>query len=355
MGLASLPHVGAPAAPAEGTWNVEWIRGLPKAEVHCHLEGCISPELVRAAALRRGATLPWEDAAAASPTITNLAELLGYLDVACGLMDRPEDLASVAYAAARHAGRSGTRHLDVIVTPFHWQAWHGRLEAMVDAFDAGFREAESDGHPPACLCLSINRRQSASAAGEMVSWMVQRRHPRVVALSIDGNEVEGSNNERFVEAFSVAAESGFHRCAHAGESSGPEGVRAALELLGVERVDHGIRAVEDPRLVSELVKRQVPLDVCPTSNRRLGITPDPRRHPLEALRIAGVRISLNTDDPLVYDCDVAGEYAETAEIFGWDRDVIVAVARTSIEASFAPEERKRQLVQALDAYALSDL
>ncbi len=337
----------SPSPP--GGWDEAWVRDLPKAEVHCHLEGCIDRDVVARAATRHDVRLPWE-AEDADWRIQNLADLLGYLDFACALLDTPDELAAVAYAAARHASASGTRHLDVIVTPRHWEAWRGRLAAMVEAIDEGCRQAEADGLAPIGLCLSVNRQEPASAAGEMVDWMIATHHPRVVALSIDGNERLGSNNERFASAFARAAEGGFRRCAHAGESSGPEGVREAIEVLGAERIDHGVRAVDDPVLVAELVSRAVPLDVCPTSNCLLGVVPSLADHPVDRLRLAGVRLSLNTDDPLIYGCDLAGEYVSTGRAFGWGRTALAGVARTSIESCFAPEERKVALLGELDAY-----
>ncbi len=335
--------------PGEQRWDDPWIVGLPKAEVHCHLEGCMEGSLVRRAAERHGVSAEWLRPEGPG-SIGSLVDLLGYLDFACGLMDRQDDLAAIAYSACRQAAAAGTKYLDVIVTPVHWQSWANRLAAMVDALEAGFRQAEADGLTPAGLCLSINRGQSASAARELVEWMATTRHSRVVALSIDGNEQHGSNNDRFAEAFALAGARGFHRCAHAGESSGPAGVREAVEILGAERIDHGIRAIEDPHLVRDLASRQVPLDICPTSNRILGLTPDPTRHPLDRLRTAGVRVSLNTDDPLIYGCDLAGEYASTAHTFGWGRDELESVARTSIDSCFAEEGRRQDLVRALEAY-----
>lgn len=332
----------------ERSFDEVWIAGLPKAEVHCHLEGCIEGALVDSAARRHG--LAQQQQAKDGSSIGSLADLLAYLDFACSLIDQADELAAIAYSASRHAAASGTRYLDVIVTPIHWAAWKDRLPAMVDAVDAGFCEAEADGLTPAGLCLSINRAQSASAARELVEWMVATRHARIVGLSIDGNEQYGSNNGRFAEAFAAASANGLRRCAHAGESSGPEGVREAVEVLGAERIDHGIRAVEDPRLVADLARRQVPLDICPTSNRILGLTPDPALHPLDRLRAAGVRVSLNTDDPLIYGCDLVGEYVSTARTFGWGKDELVSVARTSVDSCFAEEGRRKELTRALDDY-----
>lgn len=341
-----------------------WIRGLPKAEVHCHFEGCVQADIVCRAAKRQGVELPWAtrgdrgSAARSAPTegppVNSLTDLLEYLDVSCALLDQADELAAVAYAASRHVSASGVRYLEVIITPFHWLAWRGRLGAMVEAIDAGFAQAESDGLTECRLCLSVSRRQTASEALELVDWMLATRHPRVVALSIDGNERDGSHNERFAEAFASAAAGGFHRCAHAGESSGPTGVREAIELLGAERIDHGIRAIEDPALVSELARKEVPLDVCPSSNRILGLTPDPARHPIGTLFEAGVRVSLNTDDPIIYGIHLSGEYRGTAATFGWGQHELAAIAKTSIESSFADPARKQELLGELRRYVGND-
>jgi adenosine deaminase len=332
-----------------------WIVGLPKAEVHLHLEGCLPPELVRAAALRHGRPLIDSREAGAetegpSEPITNLPQLLSYLDWSCSLIDLADELATVAYGTAIRAVSSGVGHIDVIVNPTHWPHWQGRLDAMVDALDGGFREAEADGSATAALCLSIKRSQTRSEASALVDWMLERRHPRVAALSIDGDESGGSANERFAEAFLRARDGGLRRCAHAGESSGPQGVRQAIDLLGAERIDHGVRCVEDPTLVVELAQRSIPLDVCPTSNVVLGVVPDLDRHPVDELRRQGVKVSLNTDDPLLYGVDVAGEYALCAETFGWERRDLVAMARTSIESCFADDSRRWQLLRDLDSY-----
>jgi adenosine deaminase len=338
--------------PVDRTWLVD----LPKAEVHLHLEGCIEP-LLAADAARRHGIAPFEgsegvDAGGPEPTlrITNLTQLLAYLDWSCALIDTSDELAAIAYGAARRASASGVRHIDVIVNPTHWPSWRDRLDSLVDALDGGFRAAETDGWATAALCLSVKRTQTGSEALGLVHWMLERRHPRVAALSIDGNESSGSHNERFAEAFIQAGHGGLRRCAHAGESSGPEGVREAVEILGAERIDHGIRAVEDPALVAELVRRSIPLDVCPTSNVVLGIVPDLAHHPVDDLRRRGVRVSINTDDPLLYGTDVAGEYTVCAQAYGWGPTDLTAMARTSIESCFADEDRRRELLRELDTF-----
>ncbi|HTT86136.1 MAG TPA: adenosine deaminase [Acidimicrobiales bacterium] len=323
-----------------------WIAAMPKAEVHLHLEGCLEPAVVAEAARRAGTTRPRR--------VSNLAELLAYLDWSCALIDRAEDLTATAHAAARRAGASGVRHIDIIVNPTHWPHFAGRLDTLVGALDDGFAAAESEGLATAALCLSLKRTQTRAEADALVDWMLERRHPRVAALSIDGDETKGSHTERFVDAFARARRGGLRRCAHAGESSGPGGVREAIELLGAERVDHGVRVVEDDPLVTELVDRRVPLDVCPTSNVVLGVVPDLPRHPVDLLLRRGVRLSLNTDDPLLFDVDVAGEYTRCAAAFAWGAGELTAVARTSIESCFADEDRRHQMLAELDAFVAAE-
>jgi len=251
------------------------------------------------------------------------------------------------------ATEGGALHVDVIVNPSHWPHWWGRLGAMVEALDGGFAAAERSGAATVGLCVSLSRHSSREEADGLAEQVVALGHPRVVALSIDGDEARGSHNERFAGAFARAARDGLRRCAHAGESSGPEGVREALEVLGAERIDHGIRCLEDPGLVAELADRRVPLDICPTSNVVLGLVADLASHPIERLRRAGVPVSVNTDDPLLYRIDLVGEYERCAATFGWGRDELAEVARTAIESCFAPGGRRAEMRSELARFTRS--
>jgi adenosine deaminase len=201
------------------------------------------------------------------------------------------------------------------------------------------------------VCVSLLRTQSADAAAELVDMLSTLRHPRVVALSVDGNEATaGRTGPRFADAFRRAADAGLRRTVHAGESSGPEGVRDAVELLGADRIDHGVRAIEDPVVVRMLADRQIPLGVCPTSNLVLGVYPTIQDHPIERLRKAGVRVSVNTDDPALLGASLVGEYALCTREFGWTEETIRSVARTSIESSFASQDVKADLLTALQSW-----
>jgi len=354
--LSDVPTPPRTTRPAQtipqpvGAKDADWIRLLPKAEVHLHLEGCVPLRTVGLCDPSRDGDPPGHHPEA--PRFDGLRGFLDFLDRCCALVTSPGQVEAIAYEITRRAAADGAGHVDVIFNPVHWPAWRSSLEQFVRHLDTGFAGGERDHGVTAGLCLSLTRTQPPAESVELVDWLLSSRPPRVVALSVDGDEsAAGRTGERFAPLFARARRAGLRTCAHAGESSGPEGVRDAVDLLGVERVDHGIRAVEDPTLVTDLAARAVPLDVCPTSNVELGVVPSLGAHPIEPLRRAGVRVSVNTDDPLLFGVSLAGEYTRCAEAFGWDRQVLAAVARTSIESSFAPEERRHELLEALDRIA----
>ena len=325
------------------------LKSLPKAEVHLHLEGCFEAATIAQWAKAEGVALPraQEDLF----TFSGLADFLGFLDLACGLASTTERLVELSYGLSQRLADNGTGYADVIFNPTHWHAWHGRLGAMLEAMDAGFKAAEQDGLPSVGLCVSLLRTQSADEAIELVDALREMRHPRVVALSVDGNEATaGRTGPRFADAFRRAGACGLRRTVHAGESSGPEGVWDAVNLLGADRIDHGVRAIEDLALVRMLADRQIPLGICPTSNLVLGVYPTIKEHPIERLRAAGVRVSVNTDDPSLLGASLVGEYALCRQTFGWTDAITKSVAQTSIEASFASTEVKTQLLEALTAW-----
>ena len=321
-----------------------WVCALPKAEIHVHLEGSLPHDLLVAAAARRGVEPP-------ARRFDGLSSFLDFLDRSCGLLTEPGELEELAMRVAERFARDGVRYADVIVNPTHWQLPVGEL---IGALDRGFAAAELAGLPPVGLCPSIERRQSGRQAIDLVAELVAIACPRVRALSVDGDEsVSGRTGDRFAPVFARARHAGLRCVAHAGESSGPEGVRDALDLLAVDRIDHGVRAIEDEALVAELVGRRVPLGICPTSNVTLGLYPDIASHPLERLRRAGVRISINTDDPELLDTTLVDEYLRCADTFGWGRRELVELARTSIEASFAAPASRDALLADLYSAASS--
>ena len=325
------------------------MRALPKAEVHVHLEGTFEPATLEKWAVEAGVAMPRPRERLLE--FKGLADFLNFLDWACGLADTADRLFELAYAFCQRLAADGTGYADVIVNPTHWNTWHGRTRAMIDALDAGFTAAEQDGLPPAKLCISLLRTQTADEATELVDRLVEWRHPRVVALSIDGNEAAaGRTGPRFADAFRRAGAAGLGRTVHAGESSGPEGVRDAIELLGADRIDHGVRAIEDEAVVALLAERRIPLGICPTSNLTLKLYPSMATHPIERLRAAGVCVSLNTDDPSLLATDLPSEYELARSTFGWTDAIVRDVASTSIDASFADANTKSRLKSRLSLW-----
>ncbi len=315
---------------------------LPKAEVHVHLEGSLDlDEIVRLAA---STLTPLPRPAEQLLQFEGLADFLAFLDWSCSLLQTREELSRAAYRFSRRMSESGVLYADVIVNPTHWTPWRRRLDAMLDAFDAGFAEAEQDGFAPVGLCVSLLRQQSAAEAIELVERLLALRHPRVVALSVDGNEAgAGRTGPRFADAFRRAGDGGLKRTVHAGESSGPDGVWDALTFLQADRIDHGVRAIEDPALMALLADQKIPLGVCPTSNLTLGLYRNMEAHPIDALRRAGVKVSVNTDDPALLGLSLPEEYARCVRSFGWDHETLRELARNSIEASFADKACKAGL------------
>ena len=355
------------APPAAPRIPEEAIRALPKAEVHVHIEGGF--ELVDLIDLAKAAGEPLpgparslfdvsthhpappktkesaaRDGHASGADTGGLGGFLRFLDWQCGLVRTAEQAARVAYRFAARESASGIRYADVIVNPSHWGAWSGRTPELLAAFAAGFAEAEQDGLARVGLCVSLLRSQSASEARETAEWLRDSRPDRVVALSVDGDErASGRTGAKFAEAFTIARDAGIHRTVHAGESSGPEGVWDAIDLLHAERIDHGVRSIEDGALVARLVADRIPLGICPRSNVSLGVYPDWASHPVERLRQAGVAITVNTDDPAPLGTRLEAEWAICADTFGWTRADLVELARASVRASFADDDVKRDL------------
>jgi adenosine deaminase len=339
------------------------IRALPKAEVHVHLEGTFALPEILALAAENGSPLPGPAAtlfdisthdAFAAPEVTTgggagagsagLSGFLRFLDWQCGLVRTPAQAARVAYSFAARQSASGIRYSDVIVNPTHWNAWRGEEMALLDALAAGLDEAAQDGLCEANIAYSLLRSQSATEAEDIVAALVSARPRRVVALSVDGDEkVSGRTGPVFAAAFRAAEAAGLRRTVHAGESSGPEGVWDAVELLRAERIDHGVRAAEDPALLDRLAQDGISLGVCPRSNLTLGIYPSWEDHPLPRLLAAGVAVTLNTDDPAPLNTTLEADWAVAADRLGFDLADLVGFAERSIDASFADDDTKARL------------
>ena len=225
----------------------------------------------------------------------DLSDFLAFLDNICSFVGTPEELAEAAEHAALESGREHILYSEMILNPTHWPQFS--VPEIIAAVTAGFDRAAAQGGADCRFTLSLSRTQTGAEAMALVEDMKAHRTHRLAGLSIDGNEaLAGRTGERFRPAFLAAGAAGFGRTAHAGESSGPDGVRDALDLLEADRLDHGVRAAEDADLTARLVRERVPLNICLTSNLTL-LYRRREDHPLRRLLDAGAVVTLSRDDP----------------------------------------------------------
>lgn len=320
------------------------LRSLPKVELHVHLEGTIDAPRIATLAEAVGEPLP-------RPidelfVTDSLSAFLDFLDWTVGLVRSPETAADLAYEFAQRASADGTIYSEVIINPTHWGGLG--LADLCEGVAAGFDRAVDDGLAECNILLSILRQQPAEEAEALATFMIERRPHRVVGLSIDGNEsAAGRTGPRFARAYAMAGEAGFGLTAHAGESSGADGVRDALDLLGVHRIDHGVRAIEDDDVVHRLVEENTTLNVCVSSNCRR-MYPDIGAHPIGPLLEAGVPVTLNTDDPAPLFNSLTEEFVLVAGHFDWSLGDAATITRTAIAASFCTDATKAALTARLD-------
>ena len=317
---------------------------LPKVELHVHIEGTFSPE--RIARLTSEADEDPPRALDRLFDVDNLADFLDTLDWVCGLVRSAEEASALAYDFAAYLDGQGGIYAEVICNPTHWAGL--RYDELLTALAEGFERAHQDGLADCRLLPSILRQQSAKESLALVEWMSNAGVDRIVGLSIDGNEAAaGRTGSRFAPAYERARALGFGCTAHAGESSGPEGVIDALNLLGVTRIDHGIRCVEDPDVLRRIVDEGVTLNVCPTSNCTL-VYGSLDKHPLGELDNAGVRLTINTDDPFMLDITLTSEIELAANHLGWSADRLRTMTSHAIDAAFCSDADKAALRRAMN-------
>ncbi len=305
---------------------------LPKAHLHVHLE----------AAMRESTLRQWcaEDRIEVPPLVDypDFAQFLDAYGVLIGLLHTPERVEQLLDEVVADAASQGVVALEYASIPEKAAAFGTAEEALEFILPAAAEAGRRHGVWTGAI-VSIDRGAGPDHARDAAHLAARFADRGVVAVGLVNDERDGPVAGA-AEAFAIARAAGLGVVPHAGEMAGPEEVRAAVEL-GVDRIQHGVRAVEDPAVVELLVERGTCLDVCPTSNVTLGVYPSLERHPLAALLEAGVRCSIGADDPLLFGVDVVDEYALAEERIRVSPERLVECARTSIEASFAPEEVKR--------------
>jgi adenosine deaminase len=324
------------------------LMSLPLAELHVHLEGTAPPHLVRRIAARNGLRVP--DGVFATPDRFAWRDFLDFLqtyDMAASVIRTAEDYRDITFEYLAACAAEGAIYVELIASPDHAALVGLSDDEHVEGIAAGIDAARTEHGIEARILLTCIRNFGVEQAVRIAGYAASRPHPYVVGFQMAGDEA-GYPPAPFAEAYEVAAAAGLGCTVHAGEWAGPESVRGALELP-VTRISHGVRAIEDPGLVRELADREIVLECCPTSNVVLGVFDSFETHPLPALRDAGVRVTLGSDDPPYFGAIVGGEYAVAHERFGLDETELRELTRTAIEASFAAPALREALLGRLRA------
>ncbi|HET8726132.1 MAG TPA: adenosine deaminase [Alphaproteobacteria bacterium] len=322
-------------------------KALPKAELHVHLEGTATPELVRRLANRNGMRLP-DGLLTADGTFawSDFLHFLKVYDAASAVIRTARDYRDVTYEYLVACAKEGVIYVEVMSSPDHAAMAGLSYEGHVEGIAQGIEDARAETGIEARCIVTCVRHFGVARALEVARQAARYPHKLVTGFGMGGDEA-GFPPEMFDEVYRVAHdEAGLECNVHAGEWGGPESIRRALELPAM-RLGHGVRAVEDPALVELLVERDIVLEVCPTSNVATGIYPAYDRHPFPRLMEAGVKVTLNSDDPPYFGTTVGGEYEVAARHFGLDDRTLAQITRTALKAAFVDEETKARLEAAL--------
>jgi adenosine deaminase len=325
------------------------ITRLPKTELHVHIEGTLEPEMMFRLATRNGLILPFEDIdqVHAAYRFTDLQSFLDIYYQGGEVLRTPDDFYDLMTAYLDRAADDGVRHAEIFFDP---QSHTGRGVGF-EVFMRGFRDAISDGRRRRGISADLILCFLRHLSGEAALATIEEAEPfleGVIGVGIDSSE-RGRPPELFEKAYARARQLGLRAVAHAGEEGPPEYVRAALDILGAERIDHGVRSLEDPELVVRLSRERVPLTVCPMSNVALKVVDDLTRHPLPAMIGAGLVVSINSDDPAYFGGYIGDNYRGARDELGLDDVTITDIARNSITSSFLDDARKTALLADLES------
>lgn len=321
-----------------------FIRGLPKAELHLHIEGTLEPEMVFQLARRSGVGLRYESVAALRDAY-QFSDLQSFLDIyylGAEVLRTQQDFHALTWAYLLKAREQGIVHVEIFFDP----QTHTARGVCFDSVIAGIWQALEDGRNQLGithrLILCLLRHLSAEAAMDTLEQALPHRE-RITALGLDSSEA-GHPPAKFAAVFDRARELGFLTVAHAGEEGPPAYIVQALDLLKVSRIDHGVRSEEDPELIARLAREQIPLTICPLSNVKLKVFERLEEHNLERLLDRGLCVTVNSDDPAYFGGYLLENYLATAHALSLSRAQIVQLARNSITASFlAPADKQAWL------------
>jgi adenosine deaminase len=327
-----------------------FLEKLPKAELHLHVEGTLEPELVFALAERNGVRLPWASVAdlKAAYRFRDLQSFLNLYYAAMQVLVQQRDFYDLTWAYLNRISKQAVLHAEVF---FDAQA-HTQRGVPFTSVVTGIHEALLEGKRElggeSRLILCFLRDRSVEEAHATLEQALPHRD-RIVAVGLDSAE-RGHPPERFRDVFARARSEGFRAVAHAGEEGPASYVWEALEALRAERIDHGIRALEDEDLVRHLVEHRVPLTVCPLSNVKLAVVEEIQDHPLREMLERGLVVTLNSDDPAYFGGYLNENYRAAQRALGLTREQLARIARDSFRASFLDASEKAAFLARLDAY-----
>lgn len=323
---------------------------LPKAELHVHLEGTVSPALAVRLAERNNMPLP--DGifnAEGDYNWSTFPEFLNSYDTASSVIRTPQDYVDVTYDYLASIAKDGAIYAELTLGPDIPAMFGMDYTTYIQAVAEGIEQAKTEFGIEARIIICMIRHMGPEVAEKLMHTIGQHPHPLVVGVGLAGNELMHTPQD-FAKAFRIAHEElGLGCTAHAGEVAGADSVKNTIEALPVSRIGHGVRSIEDPAVVEELKKRGVTLEVCPGSNIALSVYPDFAAHPLRKLYEAGVVGSLNSDDPPFFWTDLQREYDIAAEKFGFTQEELLGITARAIETSFAEEALKKRLLAKVEA------
>ena len=328
----------------------DFVRDLPKAELHLHIEGTLEPELMFAIAARNRVPLRFgsADEVRRAYQFTNLQDFLDIYYEGAKVLLVEQDFYDLTWAYLERAHADGVRHAEISFDPQTHTRRGVAFETVVTGIHRALADAEHRLRMSSALILCFLRHLSAEAAAATLEEALPFGD-RIVAVGLDSSEV-GHPPRKFRAVFDRAREAGFLTVAHAGEEGPAEYIREALDLLKVRRIDHGVRCAEDPALVRRLAAEHVPLTVCPLSNVKLRVFDAMADHNLRRLLEQGVCVTINSDDPAYFGGYVGANFRAAREALGLTRDEIVALARNSFLASFLSPVEKRGRLEDIDFF-----
>jgi len=325
-----------------------FIHSLPKVELHLHLEGSVQPETLRELSrnkslLRREVGNWVSERRRQSFRYGNFQSFLKAFGVVTLLLKTPEDYALATTRLMEWLKTQNVKYAEVIFSAGVVLWKKQSVEAVFEAISAAAVEAETRLGVRVRWIIDGIRHFGIDHVREVLGWAVRYRERGVVAFGIGGDEERGPA-ELFTDIFREAREAGLRLTAHAGEAVGPESIRKAVELLGAERIGHGLTAIQDPSVMALLRERRIPLEVCPTSNVATGLIARFEDHPLPRFLEAGLTLTLNSDDPAMFGTSLENELLQAATIFSLTRQQVSNLCGNAIRHSFLPEEEKQQLL-----------